>query len=409
MTQAEAALAPILARPGVRRVLGLLDQRGESARIIGGAVRNALLGIPVADIDIATTALPDEVLARAERAGLQAVPTGYDHGTVTLIMDGVPYEVTTLREDIETDGRRAIVRYGRSFEQDALRRDFTINALSAGAEGRIHDYAGGLADLAARRVRFIGDACQRIREDYLRSLRFFRFSASYGDGSLDSDGLAAITANLDGLGKLSRERVRQEFVKLLVTPQAVPIVAAMQGIGMLEEVCRTVTHPGRLERCTFIEQSAGLPPQAIRRLLCLAVSTASDIETLRDALRLTNREHARLLAAIAAGQDAGHLLAGTGEAALKVAIYRHGAEAVSDALIREVAMSGGNVTQTLALLATYTAPVFLLGGKDFLALGLAPGPDVGRLLAAAEAAWIEAGLPADIDAQQRILRQVTRT
>ena len=199
--------ASLLATPGLETVFALLDRDGEEARMVGGAVRNALMGLPVADIDIATTATPDIVMQRAAAAGLRALPTGIDHGTVTLLVDHKPFEITTLREDIETDGRHAIVKFGRDFSHDAQRRDFTMNALYARVDGTVEDYTDGLADLAQRRVRFIGDAHQRIREDYLRILRLFRFHAAYGEGSLDADALHAAIVLRDRRSKPSRRTI----------------------------------------------------------------------------------------------------------------------------------------------------------------------------------------------------------
>src|SRR5882757_1878919 len=209
------------------RVLELLDSNGEQARVVGGAVRNALLNIPIGDIDIATTALPDEVVRRAKAAGIKSVPTGIDHGTVTLVVDGQPFEVTTLREDTETYGRKAKVAFGRDWVRDAERRDFTINGLSVDADGIVHDHIGGLADIAARRVRFIGDPNQRIAEDYLRILRFFRIHAAYGAGEPDRAGYLACIGGRAGLAGLSAERIRMEMLKLMVAPGAVTAVVAM--------------------------------------------------------------------------------------------------------------------------------------------------------------------------------------
>ena len=220
------------------RLLDVLDRDGEEARVVGGAVRNALLGEPVGDIDVATTAVPEEVMRRAEAAGFKPVPTGIEHGTVTVVIDGTPFEVTTLREDVETFGRHARVAFGRDWRRDAERRDFTMNALYAARDGTIHDHVGGLADLEERRVRFIGDPARRIAEDYLRILRFFRFHAAYGHGGQpDADGLAACIAARAGLETLSRERVRMEMLKLLVAPHAVPALAAMSGGGPAGERC----------------------------------------------------------------------------------------------------------------------------------------------------------------------------
>lgn len=226
--------APWLASGPAARVLGLLNADGEEARVIGGAVRNALMRIPLADIDIATTALPEEVIRRAKRAGIKTVPTGIEHGTVTLVVDGQPFEVTTLREDTETYGRKARVAFGRDWVRDAERRDFTINGLSVDASGVVHDHVGGLADIEARRVRFIGDPAQRIAEDYLRILRFFRFHAAYGAGEVDRAGYLACIGGRAGLAGLSAERIRMEMLKLVVANGAAGAVVAMADGGLLQ-------------------------------------------------------------------------------------------------------------------------------------------------------------------------------
>ena len=213
------------------RLLAVLDRNGEEARAVGGAVRNALIGLPVEEIDVATTAVPDEVIKRVSAAGFKPVPTGIEHGTITVVIDKHPFEVTTLRQDVETYGRHAKVAFGRDWKADAERRDFTINALSAARDGTVYDYVGGLADLEARRVRFIGDANKRIAEDYLRILRFFRFHAAYAVGHPDPAGLAACIAGRDGLDQLSRERVRMELLKLLLAQHAAPTLTAMADAG----------------------------------------------------------------------------------------------------------------------------------------------------------------------------------
>src|SRR6266536_131450 len=225
--------APWLRSGPTARVLALLNGGGEEARVLGGAVRNALLKIAIGDIDIATTSPPDEVIRRAKAAGIKSVPTGIDHGTVTLVVDSHPFEVTTLREDTETYGRKAKVAFGRDWVRDAERRDFTINGLSVDAEGVVHDHVGGLDDIAARRVRFIGDPSQRIAEDYLRILRFFRMHASYGEGEPDRAGYLACIAGRAGLSSLSAERVRMEMLKLLIAEGAVVAVQAMADAGLL--------------------------------------------------------------------------------------------------------------------------------------------------------------------------------
>ncbi len=223
-------------------LLSVLDRDGEEARVVGGAVRNTLLALPHGDIDVATTALPAEVTRRAEAAGFKAVPTGFDHGTVTVVIEGRPFEVTTLREDVETFGRHATVKFGRDWKRDAERRDFTMNALSLSPDATLHDYVGGLKDLRAHRVRFIGDAAARIAEDYLRILRFFRFHAYYGEGHPDAAGLHAAIVARDELEQLSRERVRMELMKLMLAPHAVPALAVMTESGLLGPVLGGVPH-----------------------------------------------------------------------------------------------------------------------------------------------------------------------
>src|SRR6516225_2607432 len=275
-----------LRNPALVRVLAMLNSDGEEARVVGGAARNALMGLPLSDIDIATTALPDEVLRRAAAAGLKAVPTGIDHGTITLIADGTPFEVTTLRQDVETFGRKAKVAFGRDWKVDAERRDFTMNALSISADGVVHDYVDGLADLKARRVRFIGDPARRIAEDYLRILRFFRFQASYAHGAPDAAGLHASIVARDGLRTLSRERVRAELMKLLIAPFAVPTLAVMAEAGFAAPLLGGVALLASFANMIKVEEAAASAPDPVRRLGALAVFITEDAERLREKLRL---------------------------------------------------------------------------------------------------------------------------
>ena len=276
------------------RLLGVLDCDGEEARVVGGAVRNALLGVPIAEIDVATTAVPEEVVKRVTAAGFKPVPTGIEHGTVTVVIDKHPFEVTTLRKDVETYGRHAKVEFGRDWKADAERRDFTINALSATRDGTVYDYAGGLDDLGHRRVRFIGDPAKRIAEDYLRILRFFRFHAAYGSGHPDAAGLAACIAGRDGLDQLSRERVRMELMKLLVAPHAAPTLTAMADAGLLLRVLGGVPYLASFENMAKVEAAIGVEANAVRRLGALGVAIAEDAERLWQKLRLANSEHERL-------------------------------------------------------------------------------------------------------------------
>ncbi len=390
--------------PPVQRALGLLNAAGEEARVVGGAARNAMLGLPLSDVDIATTALPAQVMRRAKDAGLKAVPTGIDHGTVTLVIDGVPFEVTTLREDVETFGRKANVAFGRDWKVDAERRDFTINALSITPDGVVHDYVGGLADLAARRVRFIGDPARRIAEDYLRILRFFRFQASYSHGIADRAGLHACIVGRDGLRLLSRERVRGEFMKLLVAPYAVATLAVMAEAGFAELLLGGVSHLASYANMIKVEAAAAVAPSAVRRLGALGVVIAEDADRLRDRLRLSNHEHAVLLA-MADGWW--RMSPAPDEAPAKSLLYRIGPEAFCDrALVawsRAPAGAADPAWLALAALpARWERPRFPLRAADLLARGVAKGPGLGAALAAAEAAWIAAGFPSEPDILARI-------
>jgi tRNA nucleotidyltransferase/poly(A) polymerase len=253
-------------------------------------VRNTLLDLPVSDIDLATTALPDVVMERATAAGLHAVPTGIEHGTITVVVNERPFEVTTLRQDVETDGRHAVVRFGRDWKVDAGRRDFTINAMFVTRAGDVIDFAGGLEDIEARRVRFIGDPATRIAEDYLRVLRFFRFHAAYGDGLPDAEGLTACVRAREQLGQLSRERVRNELMKLLVAHHAVPTLAIMSETGILIDVLAGVPWLSSFSNLIKAEMHLGIDADATRRLGALVVRVREDADRLRERLRLTNEE-----------------------------------------------------------------------------------------------------------------------
>ncbi len=319
-----------LAEPALARALALLNRDGEEARVVGGAARNALMGLPLSDIDIATTATPEEVTRRAVAAGIKAVPTGIDHGTVTLVVDGAPFEVTTLRQDVETYGRKAKVAFGRDWEMDARRRDFTMNALSISPDGRVHDYVGGLADLDARRVRFIGDPAQRIAEDFLRVLRFFRFQASYGHETPDPASLHACIVARQGLRTLSRERVRSELMKLLVAPFAVPTLVVMAEAGFIDLLLGGVPQLASFANMIKVERAAGVAPDAVRRLGALGVFIIEDAERLRERLRLFNAEHERLAAMAARWWRVSPAL---GEAGGRALLYRIGPDPYVDRVL----------------------------------------------------------------------------
>ena len=387
------------------RLLDVLDRDGEETRVVGGAVRNALIDSPIHEIDVATTAIPEEVVRRVKAAGFKAVPTGIEHGTVTVVIDKHPFEVTTLRTDVETFGRHAKVAFGRDWQEDAERRDFTINALSVTRDGTVYDYTGGLDDLALRRVRFIGDPHKRIAEDYLRILRFFRFHAAYGPGGPpDPQGLAACIEGRDGLDQLSRERLRMEIMKLLVAPHAVPTLIVMADAGLALRILSGVTYLASFENMAKVEAAIGLAACPVRRLGALAVSVAEDAERLWQRLRLTNNEHARL-ASMAEGWR--RLSPAIGEIGLRALIYRLGPDAFTDHALLGWAHSWDSANDPswidLARLPQrFTAPEFPLKAADFIKRGLAKGPPLGAALRAAEASWIAQGFPDDAGVLEKI-------
>jgi tRNA nucleotidyltransferase/poly(A) polymerase len=387
------------------RVLAALDCDGEEARVVGGAVRNALLGEPPGDNDIATTALPQEVIRRAAAAGFKPVPTGIEHGTVTVVAEGRPFEVTTLREDVETFGRHATVAFGRDWRRDAERRDFTMNALFLARDGTIHDYVGGLADLAVRRVRFIGDPAQRIAEDYLRILRFFRFHAAYGEGAPDPAGLAACIAARAGLDTLSRERVRMEMLKLMPARHVVPTLAVMTEAGLLGRVLGGVPLLASASRMIKLEAALSLPPDPVRRLGALGVRVVEDAERLRERWRLANAEFERL---VAMADRWWRISATMSEHDARVLLYRTAPQEFTDRVLIAWSRAPEGVADErwhalVTLPARWTAPVFPLKAADFLARGVAKGPALGVALRAAEQAWIAEDFPLDAAALARIV------
>jgi poly(A) polymerase len=398
-----------LVRGEAAPLLKLLDSDGEEARIVGGAVRNALLRLPVHEIDIATTALPDEVVRRVESAGWKSVPTGIEHGTVTVLLAGKPFEVTTLRRDVETYGRKAKVLFGRDWVADAMRRDFTINALSLSADGQLHDYVDGLADLTARRVRFIGDPAQRIAEDYLRILRFFRFHAWYGEGAPDPEGLHACIRERVGIDSLSRERVRTELLKLLLAPHAAPTLALMTETGLLGNVLGGVALLASFENMAKVEAAAVLEPDPVRRLGALGVWVAEDGERLAQRLRLSNAEAERLTAL----ERWWRVSPEPGGMSARALLYRVGPQHFIDQVLvawsRSAAGVADHAWRALAELPrTWSAPEFPLKATDFMARGLAAGPALGAAMRAAEQAWIAADFPADAAAIRAIADRAAR-
>lgn len=385
--------APWLSKGATAQILGLLNAGGEEARIVGGAVRNALLGLPQGDIDIATTAPPDEVLRRAAAAGIKSVPTGIEHGTVMLVREGRSFEVTTLREDIETFGRRAKVAFGRDWRRDAERRDFTMNALSVDASGTVHDYVGGLDDLKARRVRFIGEAERRIAEDYLRILRFFRIHAEYGEGGADAEGLSACIRGRAGLAMLSAERVRAELLKLLVARGTRASVTLMSDTGILVSLLGGVPYVAAFDSMVAAEAALGAGPDPIRRLCALGASVIEDAERLAARLRLANAESAQMISMLDRWR-----VSPADDNAARALLYRLGADRYRNRILFGWARAGAGSDvsrwrQLASLPERWMPPAFPLKSADFIARGVKRGPALGAAMRAAEEAWIARGFP----------------
>ena len=382
-----------------RTLIAALDAGGLDFRFVGGAVRDGLLGRKVADIDVATPARPEAVVRTIEAAGLKAVPTGIAHGTVTAVVGHRPFEITTLRRDVETDGRHAVVAFTDDWRADAARRDFTMNALYADRDGAITDFFGGEADARAGRVRFIGDPAQRIAEDGLRILRFFRFNAWYGQGPLDPDGLAACVRLAGMIDRLSGERVRVELFKTLTAPDPAPAWTAMIAAGVMGHTVPAAAHAHRLSAMVALEQALGLPADPLRRLAALTGAPSTELVAfLKDRLKLSNRDEAYLRSLSMFG-DRIELIARHG---FGKALY--GAEPVwvCDAAMVANVETGSPSAETLTGLSrfieSWTEPRFPLTGADLKAAGIKPGPDMGRTLAELERWWIEADFKPDREA-----------
>lgn len=369
-----------VAEAGTKALFRVFSEAGYRLLFVGGCVRNELLGAPVGDIDLATDARPEAVVELAAAAGMRPVPTGIEHGTVTVIAGGLAHEITTFRRDVETDGRRAVVAYSTDLAEDARRRDFTMNALYAEADGTLVDPLGGLADLQARRVRFIEDASARIAEDTLRILRFFRFHAWYGDPAegLDPEGLAACAAAVEGLDGLSRERVGAEMVKLLAAPDPAPAVAAFAATGGLSRVVPGAD-PRTLPVLVALEQAAGLAPDPLRRLAVLGGTEAAE------RLRLSRKDGKRLADVTLALRQ--------GEPP-EVAAYRHGADVALDAALIAAASLGQPAPGDLVAQAERGAALRFPVRPADLMPGLA-GPALGRRLKVLEERWIASGFRLD--------------
>lgn len=375
--------APWRHRPGLAELVALLNVQGDCARFVGGAVRDTLLGLPVSDVDIATTLAPLAVMERLKDSGLKVVPTGIDHGTVTAVVGGEPVEITTLRRDVSTDGRRATIAYTDDWRQDAARRDFTINALYADpASGAISDFFGGLADLECRIVRFIGDARERIAEDHLRIMRYFRFLARYGSGDPDEESYAACRAAANSLMALSRERIADELLKLLLVADPAPTLGMMVSGGILRAVLPEIDAAGvsRLGSVTAREHRARVEPSAVRRLAALVPQDMAIADQIAARLKLSNKARKRMAVALTPVDPA---------ISANELAYRRGVEGAIDGWL----LDGDRDPAALAVLRDWQRPAFEIGGGALIARGLAPGPDVARALREVEEQWIAEGFP----------------
>jgi tRNA nucleotidyltransferase/poly(A) polymerase len=395
-----------LTAPTVRRIFAVLEGGGEEVRVVGGAVRNALMGKPVGEVDFGTTAPPDKIIALAAAAGIKAVPTGIEHGTVTLVVEGIGFQVTTLREDIETDGRHAVVRFGRDWLADARRRDFTVNGLSVDSQRQVYDPVGGYADIVARRIRFIGDPDQRIAEDRLRILRLFRFHAEHGVGDIDQAGLAAAMRARDGLHELSAERIGQEMRRIVLAPRAAEIVVLMQEAGVLPVVLGGVGYLAQFARVINVEVDSGAVPGAATRLAALACRIEEDVARISARLRLANVERDRMSVALDVAR--GFTPFPDTRAARRL-LYHAKPQAFRDGVAYAFAWSttppGPAWRELYHLPDRWTAPEFPLGGRDIIG-GAVRGPAVGELLRAVEAWWIEQDFVPDEAALRARLQQM---
>lgn len=394
---------PWMTEPATRRLFAALEQAGIAARFVGGCVRDALLGEEIGDIDIATPARPEELIAALDQAGIKTVPTGIAHGTVTALVPPRHYEITTLRRDVETYGRRAKVAFDADWVEDASRRDFTINAIYLDPGGAIHDPAGGVADLKARRVRFVGDATRRIAEDVLRLLRYYRFEARFGTGKGDPAARAACRDAAPLLPKLSAERVAGELLRLLSVVDPVPALRMMQEDGVLAAILPEATRRDRLATLIKIEPTR----DPLRRLAALIDVDTAGAAALADRLRLSNTQRERL-AGLAAPWP---LDPGGNDRAQRRALYDLGRERYRDfvlLLAAEGRIAPARRQKLLALAEQWSPPEFPLTGRDVTALGIPPGPRVGRLLDQLRRWWEEGDFTADREACLKQLKEIAR-
>lgn len=403
--------------PALGRIMTLLNSDGGQTRVVGGAVRNSLLGEPVGDIDLATTLLPTEVMARAATAGIKAVPTGIDHGTITLVLDRKPFEVTTLRRDVSTNGRHAEVAFGTDWQEDAERRDFTINALYADQSGTIIDLVGGMADIESANIRFIGDAHQRIAEDYLRVLRFFRFFAWYGRGRPDANGLRASAVARDHLGQLSAERVWSEIKKLLSAKDPGRTLLWMRQAGVLTAILPETEKWGidALPGLIASQNTLGWGAEPLLRLAAMVPNHADRLNALSQRLKLSKAETQFL-------QDFANAPAITdsmSEMALDRLLYQSGKQGIvaklklllANARIKaegdtEAMAQSARLSRLLQRAQNFEKPDFPLTGADVMAHGIPAGPQVGGILRTLESVWVQANFTFD---REKMLSRMKET
>jgi poly(A) polymerase len=380
-------------RRGMARVLEALGADDGLTRYVGGAVRDDLLQLPFSDVDLATRLRPDEVVERLEAAKVRAVPTGIDHGTITAVSNGHPIEVTSLRRDVATDGRRATIAFTNDWKEDAARRDFTINALSADPRtGEVYDYFGGTDDLLARRVRFIGEPLERIAEDHLRILRFFRFHARFGAGAPDADALAACTARANDLMALSRERIADELLKLLGVPDPLPTVAIMLDHDILRPVLPEIERAAleRLDVLVRAEAQSGISPDPLRRLASLIPRNSEVAGDIAARLKLSNKARKRLGCAVGAAVAAN----------AQSFAYFAGLECAVDRLLL------GGDAERAKVITQWESPRLPIGGGALIERGLEPGPVVAKTLQSIERRWVEAGFPAGEDFERLVAEEL---
>lgn len=394
---------PWMTSSSAQRVMAALDAiRPGCARFVGGCVRNALLGEPVADIDIATQLTPDLVHKAMIKAGIAVHPTGVEHGTLTVVADHQPFEVTSLRQDVETDGRRATVVFTDDWALDAQRRDFRMNALYVSIAGELFDpTGGGLDDISSRRIVFVGDPETRIREDYLRILRFFRFQAWYGRSMIDMPGLEACAQLREGLGEISVERIWAETRKLMGAPQPLVAMHAMEDSGVLHELFPEAKGLELLAKLVGLEMREALAPDPMARFLSLFWKEADAVSAVASRLKMSNEERQRLNWAV---RDETPLWGGVTEHEVRAALYRAGEQVIRDRIMLEWASDGSPDWRDVHSQArTWRRPVIPVAGADLLALGVTEGPAIGQMLRRMEEAWIESDFTLD---RQQLIAQV---